>query len=519
MTMSCAWLVSAVAVQAVSVAKSNSGGKTLARLSQAQQLSESRRRDLVDSLPPMGDGHGFSSAQRPLTVPASAELTVHVLVTGSRLGTVAASSSSAKPLCRVLHGSVRLAESSAGDDLGASCSCFGGEVCPRSNCEWRSKLDDCYIDEGPLADGRSASFDASRFEAVAIEPSVVVDVGCLPRRSAGAMRLARLGPAALAEKLWPDNVERWPDDYLEEAPRDQGEPRKQIGSMPRLDKSLGVAGMDEVLAMLDTRLRLPLAAPPSILKELGVSPVKGVVLHGAPGCGKSLLARKIAQALSSEEPKVVAAPELLDKYLGASEENIRDLFFADRSQPGDLRCVVLDEIDAIATKRSESGGGGKGGADRARDSIVNQLLSIMDGVVTDEEVRILVLATTNRLDLLDPALLRPGRFEVHVKIEPPGRDARVQIFHFHTDAARRSGRLAPDAAAALDDIAANQLPDGTTGAAIAAVVRLAASFALKRYFDDHNPDDAVITLSDIRAAVADILRQQAFEQTPNQVDA
>lgn len=501
---------------AVSVSTpSKSGAASLARLMEVEDLSLDRRRQLMDALPAMADdAHEFSAARRPLTLPGRC-VTVHVLLPGSQLAAVA-SVDRRQPLSRVLCGRVLLAAAvaaSAGREMSESCSCFGGEVCPRPNCRWRRVAVADAKNEGPVLDGGSTTFDPSLFDARAKELSVVIDVGCEPRRPAGAMRLAALGPWALAEKLWPqtDDLlaerERWFEGLDPETTTTPSPPAKPSPTTTsKLDASIGVAGMDEVLAVLDTRVRLPLAAPPKILAELGVKPVRGVVFHGPPGCGKSLLARKVAETLAAEEPTVVAAPQLLDKYLGGSEENIRQLFAKD-DPTGGLHCVVLDEIDAIATRRSDHGGTA-GGADRARDSIVNQLLSILDGVAENDpdESHVLVLATTNRLDLLDPALLRPGRFEVHVRVDPPDRDGRRDILRLHTAKARQSGRLADDATHALDTLAQHDLPDGTTGATIAAVVRLAASFALRRYFEKHDANDAVLTLDDFRAAIALILQ-------------
>lgn len=497
---------------------SRSIGATLARLMQAEQLSENRRRSLLDSLPGVVvDDHEFSSARRALTVPLGDSLRVHVLVAGSRLPAAASNIGKEEeaPLCRVLCGGVELVRcspSTASNDQG-SCACFGGDVCPRPNCRWRRPSNDNVPTDIDKKLDTSLVFEANKFEAVATCTSVVVDVGCRPRKVTGAIRLATVGPADLAAKLWPlgvqDEVLREREEWFEEsAPKvEEEQPQQQQQKkldLQRIDSRLGVAGMDDVLAMLDTRVRVPLAAPPELLRELGVAPIKGVVLYGAPGCGKSLLARRVAEALSEggEPPAIVAAPELLDKYLGASEENIRHLFEGDgddKKKDG-LRCVVIDEIDAIATKRSDRGGA-SGGADRARDSIVNQLLSIMDGV--DSGSRTLAVATTNRLDLLDPALLRPGRFEVHVKVDPPDENGRRQILRVHTETARKSGRLHLDAVEELDRIASD-LPDGTTGATIAAIVRLAASFALKRYFDDEN-EDAIIFLDDMRQAAAQVV--------------
>ena len=164
-----------------------------------------------------------------------------------------------------------------------------------------------------------------------------------------------------------------------------------------------------------------------MLRTLGLSHVRGLLLHGPPGTGKTLIARELAKALDSRKPKIVNGPELMNKYLGESEKNIRELFedaraeWEERGADSDLHVVVFDELDAIARVRGGSGGDG----DRTGDSCVNQLLSLMDGI--SERSNLLVVGLTNRIDLIDPALLRPGRLEVHIEIKAPDEVGRRDI--------------------------------------------------------------------------------------------
>eukprot|EP00977_Amphora_coffeiformis_P000155 scaffold48_cov161-Amphora_coffeaeformis.AAC.3 len=197
-------------------------------------------------------------------------------------------------------------------------------------------------------------------------------------------------------------------------------------------EKLGIGGLDDVLAEVKRRIWIPLAAPPQLLQELGIHPVRGLLLYGRPGCGKTLLARKLGQMLSPLRPiTVVSGPEVLDKFVGSSEKNLRaifdsppdiyDFFRIGEADNGDglaqaaLHVVVMDEFDAIARTRGGSGGkGDQGDAGVARDSVVNQLLAKMDGVEA-LSVPTLVIGLTNKRSLVDDALLRPGRFEVQIE--------------------------------------------------------------------------------------------------------
>ena len=182
-----------------------------------------------------------------------------------------------------------------------------------------------------------------------------------------------------------------------------------------------VGGLDEVLESIRRRIWVPLCAPRSLLDELGGEPVKGLLLHGPPGCGKSYLAARLAYGLSRRPPTIVSGPEVMDKWIGSSEAALRALFVQAPPVPAkpsgsgeveiaaennELHVIVLDEFDAIARSRSSGKVGNAGTA--FRDSVVNQLLALMDGVVS-LPVPTFVIALTNQRELIDPAVLRPGR--------------------------------------------------------------------------------------------------------------
>jgi vesicle-fusing ATPase len=191
------------------------------------------------------------------------------------------------------------------------------------------------------------------------------------------------------------------------------------------------------------------------LLELGLQPVRGLLLYGPPGNGKTALAREISRILDARPPKIVAAPELLDRWVGGSERLVRELF-ADAEEElaicnGDstksaLHVVVIDEIDAVFRKRSSAEHDSSGEVTRA--SAVNQILAKLDGI--NAVGNVLLIGMTNRRELLDEALLRPGRLEVHVEIPKPDSEGRREVLKIHFAALRQRGRLSKPLCEAID---------------------------------------------------------------------
>lgn len=236
---------------------------------------------------------------------------------------------------------------------------------------------------------------------------------------------------------------------------------------------MGIGGLDDQFATLFRRAFASRIFPPSIIKQLGIQHVKGILLYGPPGTGKTLMARQIGKMLNTVEPKIVNGPELLNKYVGESEANVRKLFedaIKDQNENGDdasLHLIIFDEFDSL-TKQRGRGSDNTGTEDR----IVNQLLSMIDGV--DSLNNVLIIGMTNRRDLIDNALLRPGRFEVQIEVNLPDEKGRLQIFNIHTSSLRESKRLSKDVD--LKELARES--SNYTGAEIAGVVKSAVSFAM-----------------------------------------
>ena len=226
-----------------------------------------------------------------------------------------------------------------------------------------------------------------------------------------------------------------------------------------------IGGYENVKQELKEMVEWPLKYP-RYFEELGVEPPKGILLFGPPGTGKTLLAKAVATE-SNANFIAVRGPEILSKWFGESERAIREIFKKARMA---APCVIFfDEIDAIAPARGLRVDSG------ATDRIVNQLLAEMDGIAPLKNV--VVIAATNRADIIDPALLRPGRFDRIVYVPPPDENARFEILKVHIRNLKLADEVKDGNYKYLRDLA--RRTEGYTGADLAALVREAAMLALR----------------------------------------
>ena len=236
-----------------------------------------------------------------------------------------------------------------------------------------------------------------------------------------------------------------------------------------------IGGLSDQLGRVREIIELPLKHP-ELFERLGIHPPKGVLLHGPPGTGKTLIARAVANESGANFFSIIG-PEIRSKYYGQSEQKLREIFLkAEDSEPS---IIFIDEIDSIAPKREEVQG-------EVERRVVAQLLTLMDGL--KERGHVIVIGATNRLDAVDPALRRPGRFDREINIGVPDKKGRLEILSIHT----RGMPLGMDdekKTQFLTEIA--NLTYGFVGADLAALARESAMNALRRYLPEIDLDKPI----------------------------
>lgn len=265
------------------------------------------------------------------------------------------------------------------------------------------------------------------------------------------------------------------------APKDPMVYGFEVDEKPEVSYS-DIGGLDRQIEEVREAVELPLLKP-HLFEEIGIEPPKGVLLYGPPGTGKTLLAKAVAHHTNATFIRVVGS-EFVQKYIGEGARLVREVFqLAKEKAPA---IIFIDELDAIAAKRTGSDTSG----DREVQRTLMQLLAEMDGFDPRGDVKI--MGATNRIDILDPAILRPGRFDRIIEVPLPTFEGRLQIFKIHT----RKMKLA-------DDVDFNELASMTenaSGADIKAIVTEAGMFAIR---DERNR----VTRNDFLKAVEKVLRK------------
>ncbi len=239
-----------------------------------------------------------------------------------------------------------------------------------------------------------------------------------------------------------------------------------------------IGGLDDAKGKIREMIELPMRHP-ELFKHLGIEPPKGVLLYGPPGCGKTLLAKAVANE-SGAHFVALNGPEIMSKFYGESEGKLREIFEdAEKNAPS---IIFIDELDAIAPKREEVTG-------EVERRVVAQLLTLMDGLKSRGQV--IVIAATNRPDAVDPALRRPGRFDREISISMPDKKGRREILQVHV----RGMPLGEDVS--VEGI--SDITHGFSGADLSALSREAAMRAMRRFLPKIDLEKQVIPASVLKS--------------------
>ena len=251
-----------------------------------------------------------------------------------------------------------------------------------------------------------------------------------------------------------------------------------------------IGGLEEQIREVKETVELPLTHP-ELFEKVGIEPPKGILLYGPPGTGKTLLAKAVANETNATFIKVVAS-EFVKKYIGEGARLVREVFeLAKEKAPA---IIFIDELDAVAAKRLKSSTSG----DREVQRTLMQLLAELDGIESRGDIGI--VGATNRPDILDPALLRPGRFDRFIEVPLPNDEGRKEILKIHTK------NMSFDEEADIDLLAS--LTDGLSGADLKAVCTEAGMFAIRQERD-------VITVDDFMDAIEKVMNKNKEDELFN----
>ncbi|MFH2057349.1 MAG: CDC48 family AAA ATPase [Pseudomonadota bacterium] len=270
-----------------------------------------------------------------------------------------------------------------------------------------------------------------------------------------------------------------------------------------------IGGLAKEIHRIREMIELPLKYP-QVFEKLGIDPPKGVLLHGPPGCGKTLIARAVANETDANFQHLTG-PDIMAKFYGESEANLRKIF--EKASAAAPAIIFFDEIDAIAPKREDMGG-----EKQVEKRVVAQLLALMDGLSSRGQV--IVIGATNIPNVIDPALRRPGRFDREIEISIPDKNGRYKILNIHT----HGMPLSED----VDLVKLSEITHGYVGADIEALCREAAMVSLRRFFptfDFGQEEIPIDSLLDLKVTMDDFLEamkeiepsaiREVFSEVPN----
>jgi proteasome regulatory subunit len=263
----------------------------------------------------------------------------------------------------------------------------------------------------------------------------------------------------------------------------------EVIEAPNVDYA-DVGGLDKEIQEVVETVELPLTQP-ELFASVGIEPPKGVLLYGPPGTGKTLLAKAVANKANATFIRM-SGSELVHKFIGEGAQLVRDLFQMARDKAPSI--IFIDELDAVGSRRTHDGTTGSAEVNRT----MMQLLSELDGFTDRGNVRI--MAATNRIDMLDPAILRPGRFDRIIEVPLPDERGREAIFKIHT----RKMTMEPDVD--LNEVVADT--EGTSGADIKSIVTEAGMFAIRRRAKS-------VCKNDFDQAIDKVLKKETPAETPS----